>query len=119
MKFVIPMEAPTGNMYVRHTRAGRHYITKEASAWFAAVFMIARGSTVEGKAHEVSYTVFQGAKKKGDVDNYAKTILDALVKAGVLKSDASVVSLHCHKLRDRNNPRTEITVEAVVTPKES
>jgi Holliday junction resolvase RusA-like endonuclease len=35
------------------------------------------------------------------------------VKAGVLKSDASVIDLKASKRRDRENPRTEITIRAV------
>lgn len=110
----IPIEPPSGNHYVKHTRSGQHYKTKVAEAWYFAVSVIAGGQCVEGDAHEVTYTVFQGGNKKGDVDNYAKTILDGLTKAGVLKSDASVVSLHCHKLRDRLNPRTEIHIKEKV-----
>jgi hypothetical protein len=35
------------------------------------------------------------------------------VKSGALKSDASVVSLHAHKVRDRENPRTEIYIRSI------
>jgi len=107
------MEPPSGNHYVKHTRTGRHYMTAEAVSWLQVVSMYVYGREVIGKAHEVTYTVYQGAKKKGDVDNYAKCILDSLVKAGALKSDASVVSLHAHKLRDRENPRTEIHIRSI------
>ena len=109
----IPMEPPSGNSYVRHTRDGRHYLTSKSKDWYKAVAIIAAGNQVSGKAHEITYTVYQGFGSKGDVDNYAKTILDGLTKAGVLKSDASVVSLHCHKLRDRERPRTEIYIKEV------
>jgi Holliday junction resolvase RusA-like endonuclease len=37
-------------------------------------------------------------------------ILDGLVKAGVLKTDDSVVEMHIYKERDASNPRTEILV---------
>lgn len=111
------------NHYIKHTRTGRHYKTADAESWMLEVAMAVavaqrmRGvygeALVPGKAHEVTYVVYQGYKSKGDVDNYAKCILDALVKTGVLKSDASIVSLHCHKLRDRVRPRTEIKVQVI------
>ena len=111
MKLTIPMEPPSVNNYVRHTRAGRHYKTREALAWASAVAVIANGCVhVEGKAHEITFTVYRGFKSRGDIDNAAKCVLDSLVTAGVLKSDASVVALHCYKRRDRENPRTEITI---------
>jgi len=110
---LIPLEPPTVNHYVKHTRTGRHYKTKEAEAWLAAVCAIARGEHVAGKSHEVSYTVYQGYGSRGDVDNYAKCIIDALVTAKVLKTDASVVDLHAYKRRDRLNPRTEIRIREV------
>lgn len=113
LSLTIPFEAPTVNHYVKHTRSGRHYLTPKAIAWKDAVAIIARGQSVTGKTHEITYTVFQGAGSKGDVDNYAKCILDALVKAGVLKSDASIVAMHAYKKRDRENPRTEIHLEAL------
>lgn len=122
LTLVIQAEPPTVNMYVRHTRSGRHYKTKAAVEWFDLVnheVLLASYRIpdflpeVEGKRHEVTYTVYQGKKSKGDVDNYAKCILDSLVATGVLKSDASIVDLHAHKRRDRENPRTEITVRAI------
>ena len=109
----IPIEPPSGNHYKRPNGKGGQFITKEAKSFYQAVSVIARGETVEGDAHEVTYVVYQGFGKKGDVDNYAKCILDSLVKCGVLKSDASVVSLHAHKLRDRENPRTEIRIKSL------
>lgn len=114
LSLTIPIEPPTVNHYVKHTRTGRHYTTPKADAWKSAVAIIAKGQMVTGKAHEITYTVYQGYKSKGDVDNYAKCILDSLVKAGVLKSDASVVSLHAHKVRDRVNPRTEIHIKEII-----
>lgn len=126
LSLTIGIEPPTVNMYVRHTRSGRHYKTDAAETWDAETYFAASKAAncwtrdgscncreVVGKAHEVTYKVYQGAKKKGDVDNYAKCILDSLVKAGVLISDASVVAMHAYKFRDRENPRTEITVRSI------
>lgn len=110
LRMMVPLHPPTGNSYVRHTRQGKHYLTPEAEAWYRAVATIARGMGVRGKEHAVEYTVYQGFNHRGDVDNYAKVILDGLVKGGVLATDSSVTSLHAHKKRDKLNPRTEIFV---------
>jgi Holliday junction resolvase RusA-like endonuclease len=112
----IPMEPPSSNHYKRYRVIGKHaswYLTAKAKGWHQAVAIIAAGQSAVGSKHEISYTVFQGTGSRGDVDNYAKCILDALVKAGVLKSDASVVDLHAYKRRDRENPRTEIRIKEV------
>lgn len=113
LSLTVRFEPPSGNHYKRPTVRGRNihwYLTDEAHAWNFAVATIAAGRRVGGKEHGVSYTVYQGSGHKGDVDNYAKTVLDGLVKAGVLKSDASVITMHANKQRDRDNPRTEIFV---------
>ena len=92
---------------------GRHYVTEQAKDWMEAVSVFAKGREVGGKAHEVSYTVYQGHGSRGDVDNYGKCVLDSLVKAGVLRSDSTVIDMHASKRRDRINPRTHITIRAV------
>lgn len=109
----VPMEPPSGNHYKKpRVVAGRlsWYLTAETKAWYAAVAVMARGLSVEGKAHLVEYTVFMGAGTRLDVDNAAKVVLDGLVKAGVLRSDATVTDMVARKRRDRANPRTEILV---------
>lgn len=128
LTLTIPIEPPSGNHYKSFRVIGKHaswYLTKEAKAWHQEVFLAAANKgcwttdgscdcrMVKGTAHEITYTVYQGSGSRGDVDNYAKVILDGLVKAGVLKSDASVVAMHAFKTRDRKNPRTEITVRAI------
>ena len=117
---VVPMEPPSGNHYKKLRVVGRNvswYLTKDAKAWHHAVAVCcAAVDQVDGKAHEIEYTVFQGAGSRGDVDNYAKVVLDALVRASVLRSDASVVALHCYKRRDRENPRTEIRIRSKNNP---
>lgn len=107
---IIPIEPPTVNHYVKHTRSGRHYVTREALAFKQAVAIVAAGRSVEAKHYEVTYWVYQGKKSKGDVANYEKCIGDGLVDAGVIHSDSAIIDYHQHKRRDWANPRTEITV---------
>lgn len=119
LRMTVHMEPPSGNHYKkpRFFAGGiSWYHTEEAKAWFQEVLAAAIGieaPTIEGKTHLIEYTVYQGFGSRGDVDNYAKCILDGLTRAEVLKSDASVVDLICHKRRDRDNPRTEIFIKAL------
>lgn len=115
VQFTVPLEPPTVNHYVKHTRSGRHYVTKEAQAFLESVYIFSRGvGALKAKAYHVMFTVFQGKGSKGDVDNYSKCVLDGLVKAGVIHSDAAVTNLWISKRRDWENPRTEIIVRAQV-----
>lgn len=114
VRIVVPLEPPTVNHYVKHTRAGRHYITESAKAFLEAVYIFSRGSQALGKSYSVEFTVYQGKGSKGDVDNYSKCVLDGLVKAGVIHSDAAITELKISKRRDWDNPRTEIIVSAEV-----
>lgn len=123
LHMTILMEPPSGNHYKKpRSFAGgiSWYHTVVAKTWFREVAATADrqrktpdDTMVPGKSHFVEYTVYQGAGSRGDVDNYAKCILDALTRSGVLRSDASVVDLICHKRRDRDNPRTEIFIKAL------
>ncbi len=113
LTLTIPLVPPSVNHYVRHTRKGRHYITREAKAFLAAVEIFAAGRKVAAKAYRVEFTVYLGKGARGDADNYAKCVLDGLAKAGVIHSDAAVAELAVGKRRDWANPRTEITVRAL------
>ena len=110
----VPLEPPSVNHYVKHTRSGRHYKTPEAIAFQQALALFAKHQSIKAKAYRVHYTVYQGKGSRGDVDNYAKCILDGMVHAGVIHSDAAITELSMAKQRDWENPRTEIRVEGVV-----
>lgn len=127
VSFTVPLVPPGVNNYVKHTRSGRHYVTAEAKAFKDAVVILARGHFVIGRDFEVEATIYLGHKQKGDVDNFAKLILDALADAGVFQkanlrrplvtptmlSDAHVSDLILRRRRDAENPRTEITVKVL------
>lgn len=112
VRLTIPLIPPSVNRYVRHTRSGRHFVTKEAIDFKETVALIAKGQSVDAKSYEVEFTVFLGMKQRGDVANFEKMIGDGLVYAGVIKSDDWITDYHMHKRRDRENPRTEIHVKA-------
>jgi crossover junction endodeoxyribonuclease RusA len=110
VSFTVPLVPPSVNHYVKHTRSGRHYVTAEAKAFKEAIGIIARGHGVFASACEVSIVVYLGKGMRGDLDNFFKVTLDGLVSAGVIRSDADITVLSGIRRRDKENPRTEITV---------
>lgn len=110
VSFTVPLVPPSVNHYVKHTRSGRHYVTKEAKAFKEAVAIFARGKSAIAKRYEVEIAIFLAKRQRGDGDNFAKCVLDSLVSAGVIHSDAAVKKVSITKDRDWKNPRTEITI---------
>lgn len=107
LKGMIP---PSVNHYVKHTRAGRHYKTKEANDFAFTLAVLSKGS-VQAEAYRLEVFVYLGAKQKGDGDNFFKVVADALVTARVITSDAAITQWYLEKHRDRENPRTVIHVK--------
>jgi|HubBroStandDraft_2_1064218.scaffolds.fasta_scaffold00006_57 Holliday junction resolvase RusA-like endonuclease len=115
ISFSVPAVPPSGNAYVRHTKMGRHYVTEEANRFKDLVFHIANSKklTIRWKHYGVGISIFLGRKQKGDLDNFAKVMLDSLVYSAIIDSDAKVTELRMSKTRDIDNPRTVISVWAV------
>ena len=107
----VPGTPPSVNHYARHTRTGKHYLMGEAAAFKYSVYHAAKGRSVDAKKYAVAVTIYLGHNQKGDIDNFLKVTLDALVYAKVIKTDAAIMSLQVLKHRDASNPRTIITVE--------
>ena len=112
LTITVPGTPVSVNHYVKHTRAGRHYVTNEAKAFKEAVAVLAGGRSVSAQRYEVEIALHLGKGTRIDADNAGKLPLDSLVSAGVIHSDAAVDRLVIDKFRDRENPRTVITVRA-------
>lgn len=111
VEVIVPMLPPSANHYVKHTRNGRHYVTKEAKAFFQAVGLAAKGHYVRGDSYTVEIYINLMPGEKGDLDNFAKVCIDGLVKANVIDSDSKVTVLVMHKKRWKSYiPQTQITV---------
>jgi crossover junction endodeoxyribonuclease RusA len=113
LSLTIPDIPPTVNHYVKHTRDGRHYQTTEGKEFKQLIAIISAGRDVRAKRYELEVTVYLGHGQRGDGDNFWKCLADGLVKAGVIHSDAAVSDWIMHVRRDRDNPRTEITIRAL------
>ena len=113
VSFTVPLVPPSVNHYVKHTRSGRHYVTKEAIAFKEAVHIFAAHLPEPAERYEVILHVYLGKGARGDADNFGKCALDALASAGVIHSDSAVDIFTVKKSRDRKRPRTEITVRTI------
>lgn len=109
----VPGTPVSVNHYVRHTRNGRHYVTKEAKDFKYFVGIVLRGRSVKAERYELEAHVYLGHNQRGDGDNFWKLIADSLVAAGAIHSDSAVDNWLLFKRRDRANPRTEITIRAL------
>ena len=127
VRFLIP---PSVNRYKiagkftdRNTGAVRfgYKLSKATKAYYEAVAIFARGDSVtplddkdKPKArYEVWVDIYLGKGQRGDEDNFAKTAIDALVKARVIHSDAkchSHITVHDDHRDSILSPRTEYRV---------
>jgi Holliday junction resolvase RusA-like endonuclease len=107
-----------------NTTAGRGNVweyRKNKTMWTQAVYMKCKASKERpAKPFEkarVTITYFFGDRRRHDADNYAgKYLLDGLTKAGVIvDDDLKHITTTIVGEYDKQHPRTEITVEEVVT----
>lgn len=120
LKIIVPITPPSTQHYMRQRVAMVHgkqmvmwYPSGEAKAWWKAVSASAAGKVLDAKGYEIAYVIYQGHNERGDVDNYAKCVLDGIVKAGVIDTDHKVIAMHAYKSRDRERPRTEIFIREI------
>jgi Holliday junction resolvase RusA-like endonuclease len=102
-----PFQRPDGRRYQdRRTR-----IAEEAIAWACA------GKPRFGAAEVgVSIAFYIGAKgRRADIDNLQKTVLDGLVKGGLIDDDRQVSELRARRLR-LDPARTVIVVSDELGP---
>jgi crossover junction endodeoxyribonuclease RusA len=114
ISFTVPLVPPSVNHYKKPRKFGRgFYVTKEAIAFKEAVALLGRNTKLVAEAYSVVIGIFLGHAQKGDIDNFCKVVLDGLVFAGIIHSDAAITELTLRKGRDAKNPRTEIQVKAL------
>lgn len=101
---------PSVNHYTKHTRSGVHYKTAEAKNYQTIIAVVAGNHRhKQYEAIEVKLAIYLGPGQRGDVDNFPKVVLDALVKCGVIRSDASIMKLTVEKFR-ASKPETTVLI---------
>lgn len=99
---------PTANLYWRKWR-GRIVKSGEAREYQRDVgYMVGPFLPISGPVR-LSVTVYR-PRKRGDLDNTLKVLLDAL-KGHAFHDDAQVVELHATRHEDPTNPRVVVQVE--------
>jgi Holliday junction resolvase RusA-like endonuclease len=73
----------------------------------------AQWTATPGETFAVTLRVFVGDLRTIDVDNCAKSLLDAM-KRVAFPDDRQVVELHVYKALDRERPRVEVEVRRIV-----
>jgi len=123
IRVVILSIPPSGNHYKGYNRStGRWFVRKDAVAFKCDVAWALNGRQMPpAKAYRVRATIYLPKGKRGDADNFAKVLLDALQESSIFPArkgarrgtDAAVKRVEIEVLRDKDYPRTEITVSVL------
>lgn len=105
VEMVLPVP-PSVNRYWRQGRAGIVYLSAEAQAYKDAVRLTNIVNHPFAGPVALNLTVFR-PRKKGDLDNYLKALLDAL-KGIIYYDDDQVVEISAYRDDDPKNPRVHL-----------
>lgn len=84
---------PSANRYWRHNR-GRTHLSSEAKAYRVQVLNGVRGQTTFGSARlSVAVDAYPPDRRRRDLDNILKQLLDALQYAGIYEDDSQIDEL--------------------------
>jgi len=104
---------PSINHYWRHAR-GRHYISEQGKQYrdtVQAIVAAGRSQTLTGRV-AVSIVAYPPDRRRRDVDNVLKALLDALTHAGLWLDDEQIDDLRI--VRDRVVAPGRVSVTARV-----
>lgn len=105
---------PSANRYWRHAK-GRTYISKQALDYRAAVAAsTSRKVPLKGEL-AVKLSFDYPDKRKRDLDNLCKQVLDAMQHAGVYEDDSQIVQLLLvrNSIVDRDSAECLVLIEVV------
>ncbi len=103
---------PSANVYWRYTATGV-YVSQEAQNYKAGVLWKARQQGMQPMGGAVAlYVNVYRQQRRGDLDNFAKVLGDAL-NGVAYHDDSQVVELHMWRHDDKRNPRVEVEVRRV------
>ncbi len=105
---------PSGNHMWKHTRAGKHYLTPAALAFYSEVAFIVMADGRKGMITEhvqVTCWLYPPDKRKRDLENAWKVISDGITKAGVWEDDSLVRKLLIEWRAPEKNGRVVVRIE--------
>ena len=99
--FSVPLLPPSVNHYKKPSSRGGWFRTAAAVNFIDAVCIYSGKCKVTGNFYALELWFFLGPSKRNlssnDVDNFQKVAIDALVRAGIIKTDGRILDLHLHK----------------------
>jgi len=117
-KITINHKPVSVNHMYGHSRNGRKFLTKKAKDFKKAVedaFNNAKKTKKYGGDVRAAVVYFFGDKRKHDVDNYSKVLLDSLQGSAYI-NDEQIRDLRLLKYWDKTNPRVEVTIGSWTRP---
>lgn len=88
--YVLPFPPSVNSYWKKGWRQNITYLSKEAKQFAKDVAAVVKHRPNTARRLEVTLKYQRGDHVKYDIDNYAKSTLDALAKAGVLVNDQQV-----------------------------
>ena len=112
MRLILPVP-PSLNRYYRTFR-GRILLSAEGRAYktLAAGLALQQGAKPIAGPIAVSVWVYRPAKR-GDLDNYAKCLLDSLAGGVCYGNDDQIIEAHWYRGDDKGNPRVIVEVSRI------
>ena len=93
-------------------RGNTRYLSPRARAWHREAWALLRAQGVRfGGEVAVYLMVYPPDRRRRDIDNILKAVLDALVHAGVLQDDSQVAELHAVRREARRPGGVLVRVE--------
>lgn len=100
---------PSANRYWRSAR-GRVFVSQEATAYKLEAGWTARQAGIECVSSPVIVRLdVYRPQKRGDLDNYAKILIDSLIGIAYV-DDSQIVEIHARRFDDKKNPRVEVEI---------
>jgi crossover junction endodeoxyribonuclease RusA len=96
---------PSGNHMWKHAR-GKHYLTKEAVAYYSQVAWVIKSSGLAMGLDcrlEVEVDIYPPDKRKRDLSNVIKVVEDACTKAGLWVDDSQIDRLVLQRMPSIKN----------------
>jgi len=104
---------PTINHYYARTKSGRVYITKKGTAYRTLVgqmLMIQGVRRTQGDL-EVEIKAFPPDRRKRDVDNLLKALLDSMEHGGAYVNDSQIKKLTIEMMPKKGEGHVEVTIK--------